>query len=76
MHVCVWLSPFAVHPKLSQHGSWLCRCAVRSLSRGRLFATRWIAARQPSLSLTVSRSWPKFMPTESVMPPNHLILIP
>ena len=32
------------------------------------------AARQASLSLTVSRSLPKFMSTESVMPSNHLIL--
>ena len=36
--------------------------------------TPWTAACQASLSLTTSRSLPKFMPTESVMPSNHLIL--
>ena len=30
--------------------------------------------RQASLSLTISGSLPKFMPVESVMPSNHLIL--
>ena len=33
-----------------------------------------IAARQASLSITNSRSLPKFMSIESVMPSNHLIL--
>ena len=37
-------------------------------------ATPWTAARQASLSLTMSRSLPKFMSIESVMPFNHLIL--
>ena len=40
----------------------------------RLFATPWIAARQASLSITNSRSLPKPMSIESVMPSNHLIL--
>ena len=34
----------------------------------------WAAARQASLSITNSRSSPKPMPIESVMPCNHLIL--
>ena len=34
----------------------------------------WTAARQASLSITNSQSLPKLMPTESVMPSNHLIL--
>lgn len=46
---------------------------VQLLSRVRLFATPWIAARQPSLSFTVSQSLLKFMSTESVIPSNHLI---
>ena len=46
----------------------------QSLSRVRLFATLWIAARQASLSITNSRSLPKLMCIESVMPSNHLIL--
>ena len=39
-----------------------------------LFVTPWIAARQASLSITNSRSSPKPMFIESVMPSNHLIL--
>ena len=42
--------------------------SVQSLSCVRLFATPWIAARQASLSITNSRSLPKFMSIESVMP--------
>ena len=36
--------------------------------------TPWTAARQASLSLTLSQILPKFTCTESVMPSNHLIL--
>ena len=39
-----------------------------------LFATPWAAARQASLSLTVSWSLPKFMSIASVMPSSYLIL--
>ena len=46
----------------------------QSLSRVRLFATPWIAARQASLSITNSRSPLKLMSIESVMPSSHLIL--
>ena len=48
--------------------------AVQSLSHVWLFATPWTAARQASLSITNSRSPPKLMSIESVMPSNHLIL--
>ena len=48
--------------------------SVQSLSRVRLFATPWIAARQASLSITNSPSSPKFMSIESVMPSSHLSL--
>ena len=48
--------------------------SVQSLSRVRLFATPWTAARQASLSITNSQSLLKLMSTESVMPSNHLIL--
>ena len=47
---------------------------VQSLSRVRLFATPWIAARQASLSITNSQSLLKLMPVKSVMPSSHLIL--
>ena len=48
--------------------------SVWSLSRVWLFATPWIAARQASLSITISRSSLKLMSIESVMPSSHLIL--
>ena len=48
--------------------------SVQSLSHVQLFSTPWTAARQASLSITSSRSLPKFMSIESVMPPSHLIL--
>ena len=48
--------------------------SVQSLSYVRLFATLWTAARQASLPITKSRSPPKPMSIESVMPSNHLIL--
>ena len=46
----------------------------QSLSRVRLFASPWTAARQASLSITNSRSSPRLMSIESVMPSSHLIL--
>ena len=48
--------------------------SVQSLSRIWLFATPWTAARQASLSITNSRSPPKSLSIESVMPSNHLVL--
>ena len=48
--------------------------SVQLLSRVRLFATLWTAARQASLSITNSRSLLKLMSIKSVMPSNHLIL--
>ena len=47
--------------------------SVQSLSRVRLFATPWTAARQASLSITNSWSLLKLMSIESVMPSNHFI---
>ena len=48
--------------------------SVQSLSRVRLFATPWIAARQASLSITITRSSLRLTSIESVMPSSHLIL--
>ena len=47
---------------------------VQSISCVPLFATPWITACQASLSITNSRSLPKLMSIESVMPSSHLIL--
>ena len=48
--------------------------SVQTLSRVRLFATPWTAARQASLSISNSRSLLRLMCIESVMSTNHLIL--
>jgi len=48
--------------------------SVQSLSRDRLIATPWTVAGQASLSITNSRSSPKPISIELVMPSNHLIL--
>ena len=47
---------------------------VQSLSCVWLFVTPWTAARQASLSFTISQSLLKLMSTESVMPSNCVIL--
>ena len=51
-----------------------CISSVQLLSRVWLFATPWTAACQASLSITNSRSPPKPMSIESVVPSSHLIL--
>ena len=47
---------------------------VQSLRIVWLFATPWTAARQASLSFTISQSLLKLVSIESVIPSNHLIL--
>ena len=66
-----------VNPKGNQ--SWIFNDAewfssVQLLSSVWLFATPWTTARQASLSTTNSRSLPKPMSIELVIPSNHLIL--
>ena len=74
-------SPSSPAVKLSQHQGlfkWVSSShqfsSVQSLSRVRLFATPWIAARQSSLSITNSRSSLRLTSIESVMPSNYLSL--
>ena len=75
---CV-LTPALLPPPLSAeavpggvgHGAVM---VIQALSHVQLFATLWTAARQASLSFTISRSLLKLMSVESVMPSNHLIL--
>ena len=52
----------------------LCKCVVQTLSPVRLFVTPWTAARQASLSFTITWSLLRLKCIESVMPSNHLIL--
>ena len=56
------------------YSTWFIFSSVQSLSHVWLFATPWIAARQASLSITISQSSLKLTSIESVMPPSHLIL--
>ena len=60
--------------KRKKYVSFVVVVVVQLLSHILLFATPWTAAWQPSLSLTISQSLPKFMSMESVMLSNHLIL--
>jgi len=53
---------------------WYTIAVVQLLSHVRLFVTPWTAARQASLSFTISLSLLRLMSIESVMPSNHLIL--
>ena len=48
--------------------------SVQSLNRVQLFATPWTVACQACLSITNSRSLPKLVSIELVMPSSHLIL--
>ena len=61
--------PAPINPQIYHQFS-----SVQLLSRVRLFATLWAAARQASLSFINSQSLLKLMSIESVMPSNHLIL--
>ena len=73
-------------PPSWQQGRWACLPrhmthwygrklnSVQLLSRVRLFATPWTAARQAYLSITNSWSLPKFMSIELVMSSNYFIL--
>ena len=56
------------------YSSLYCISPVQSLSRVPLFAPPWTAACQASLSITNSRSLPRLMSIESVLPSDHLIL--
>ena len=56
---------------------WLIWCFIAVVQSVRcvwLFATPWTAARQASLSFTISQRLLKLMSIESLMPSNHLIL--
>ena len=66
------------HPPLPWSEYLPCRISVivgiHLLSHVQLFATPWAAARQTSLSFTISWNLLKLMSLELVIPSNHLIL--
>ena len=74
-------NPFSAHTRqtpfllfVMRLPGWYQFSSVQLLSRVRLFATPWTAARQASLSITNSWSLLILMSIELVMPSNHLIL--
>ena len=79
---CLWLSHVNLNHSHLLYGKALQNfkpilhqfSSVQSLSRVWLLATPWIATCQASLSITNSKSPPKPMSIESVMPSNHLFL--
>ena len=75
--LCVVKLLIKVMARLSTHWFHLFHSqfsSVQLLSHVRLFATPWIAARQASLSITISQSSLRLTPIESVMPSSHFIL--
>ena len=66
------MAPLSGHSPHFECTSTLSWVVVQSLSRAGLSATPWTAARQPSLSFTISGSLFKLMSTESVMPSKRL----
>ena len=62
-----------VHSNYTKAGVSM-RVVVQSLSRVQHFVAPWTAARQASLSITISWSLLKLMSIELVMPSNHLAL--
>ena len=74
-------NPFSAHTRqtpfllfVMRLPGWYQFSSVQLLSRVRLFAIPWTAARQASLSITNSWSLLILMSIELVMPSNHLIL--
>ena len=64
----------AFRRKLMNYSSSCSFVVIQSLSRFQLFATSWPAARQASLSFTVSQSLLRLMSIELVMLSSHIIL--
>ena len=72
-YVCVYIHTYiSVHTYIHIFIQW--NSIVQSPSHVQLFMTPWTAACQAFLSLTISRSLPKFMFIALMMPSSHLIL--
>ena len=70
------ISPSILIPACASSSLAFLMMSVQSLSRVQLFATPWTVAHQASLSLTNSRSLPKPMSIELVMPSNLILCRP
>ena len=74
MEALTYKSQLHISSQIYVHWQHLQFSSVQWLSHVRLFETPWTTARQAFLSITNSRSPPKPMSIELVMPSNHLIL--
>ena len=74
MSINRWRDKDVVYIYTMEYYSGIQFSSVRSFSHVQLFVTPWIAALQASLSITNSRSLPKLMSIDLMMPSNHLIL--
>ena len=69
VQLSLWYPIFISFGYILRSGIARSRCCM--FTHVRLFVNPWTAARQSSLSLTVSHNLPKFMSIESVMPVNQ-----
>ena len=76
MVLSIKLTIFVISYEMGEKAEYKCTyiVVVQLLSCVQLFVTPWTAARQASLSITISRNLLKLMSIESVMSSNHLIL--
>ena len=78
--LCLWnqmeFMNVRVHIRMSFYFFKIFVVVVQSVNRVCIFETPWTAARQTALSSIISSSLLKFMPTESVMPSNHILCCP
>ena len=70
---CIYTYKHNIHTTKNTYALYYIVVVVQSLSHVRLFATLYTAARQASLSFTISWNLLKLMSIESVMPYDHLI---
>ena len=76
MVLSIKLTIFVISYEMGEKAEYKCTyiVVVQLLSCVQLFVTPWTAARQASLSITISRNLLKLMSIESVMSSYHLIL--
>ena len=74
MYICKWSTEDECSIQFLSQTAREYVAIFQSFSCAQLFATLWTAARQASLSFTISQSLLKLMYIQSVMPSNHLIL--
>ena len=76
MVLSIKLTIFVISYEMGEKAEYKCTyiVVVQLLSCVQLFVTPWTAARQASLSITISRNLLKLMSIESAMPSNHPVI--